>query len=569
MMGARRLSIVDLAGGDQPVENEHGSVIVVFNGEIYNYEELRQDLSERGHTFRTNVDTEVLVHLWEEYGTDMPTHLDGMFAFSIWDRESRSLFLARDRIGIKPLYITDGDSPFLWASEIGTLLNAGVDPTLDDHAVYNYFNLRYWSWPQSPFSNIRKLPPGSSLLITDDERTERQYWDLSSNPRSGSAKEHAAALRSLLESSIERRLMADVPLGAFLSGGLDSSSIVAIMSELRDDPIDTFSIGFAAEEFDESEEARHVADHFGTNHHEITVDLKSMDLFGDVIKQFGEPLADPAVLPTLALSRYASEDVKVVLSGEGADELLGGYWYFDEIPRHQQYFASLPKHAFRLADVIEPYSPTRQQTLRYFSALENNETAMLGVAKRFQVPVDRYTEIQSNPAESGLLSAIQSTTKYAPENEFYKRMLAFDIKHWLPSDLLYKVDHTSMAASLEARVPFLDHSLVEFGYNLPNEYKQNGYKPILKHAMRDLLPERVLSREKHGLGVPVDDWFRKDHEAILQWMTEEKISSTPYLSVEKVFDLWEDHRHGDEYGLSLWKILNFVAWYHTTVRPHT
>ncbi|WP_436903354.1 asparagine synthase (glutamine-hydrolyzing) [Halovenus halobia] len=568
MMGMRRLAIVDVDGGDQPITNEDGSVVVVFNGEIYNYEQLRRDLKANGHEFETDADTEVLVHLWEEHGTEMPTYLNGMFAFSIWDREQESLFLARDRLGIKPLYVTEGDGPFLWASEVKALLAAGVEPELDDHAVSNYFTLRYWSWPQSPFEKIKKLQPGTSLLITEEGRTEDQYWDLSPNPRTGSLGEHASILRSRLEDSIERRLMADVPLGAFLSGGLDSSSIVAIMSELRDDPIDTFSIGFEAESFDESEQAQHVADHFGTNHHEITVDLESMDIFGDVIRQFGEPLADPAVLPTMALSEYASQELKVVLSGEGADELFGGYWYFDEIPRHQRMFDWLPKHAFRLAKRLEPYAPLRKQTLRYVSALESNERAILGVAQRFQIPIERYTEIDSDPERSGLLDAIRSTEQYTQKNEFYKRMLAFDIKYWLPDDLLYKVDSTSMAASLEARVPFLDHSLVEFGYNLPSEQKQNGYKPILKRAMQDILPEQTLQREKHGLGVPISDWFRRDHEAILQWMTESKIGATPYLDTEEVFRIWNDHKSGDDYGLTLWKILNFVAWYHTIVQEY-
>lgn len=569
MMGARRLSIVDLEGGSQPITNEDGTVVVVFNGEIYNHESLRADLSERGHEFRTGVDTEVLVHLWEEYGESMPEHLEGMFAFSIWDRERESVFLARDRLGIKPLYVSEGSETVYWGSELAALLEAGVEPTLDERAVHNYFTLRYCPWPQTPFTSIRKLPPGTSLLLTDDDRRERRYWDLTSNPQSGSLDQHASQLRSMLEESVERRLMSDVPLGAFLSGGLDSSSIVAIMSELCEEPVDTFSIGFAADEFDESEEAQYVADHFGTNHHEITVDLESMDLFGDVVEQFGEPLADPAVLPTLALSQYASEEVKVVMSGEGADELLGGYWYFDEIPRHQRRFRHLPKHAFRLAGALEPYAPTRQQTLRYVSSLENTDTAIQGVTQRFQVPIDRYIDVASDPEDSGLMDAIRSTSRYVEDDDFYKRMLAFDVKYWLPDDLLYKVDHTSMAASLEARVPFLDHELVEFGFNLPVEHKQGGYKPVLNRAMSDVLPERVLQREKHGLGVPVSDWFRGDHGAITKWMTESNVDETPFLDSASVHHLWDNHRKGDDYGLTLWKVLNFVAWYHKIVRPRT
>lgn len=565
MMGARRLSIIDLAEGSQPIFNEDGSVAVVFNGEIYNYETIKTDLESCGHQFNTDCDTEVLVHLWEEYGESMPEHLNGMFAFSIWDSDSEELFLARDRLGIKPLYYSLGEEVSLWASEIQPLLAAGVDRSLDEKAVYNYFSLRYFPWPQTPFESIQKLSPGTSLLISEDGVTKQEYWNLQSNPTDGDFDDLATRLRSLLEESVQKRLMSDVPLGAFLSGGLDSSSIVALMSEYQDTELDTFSIGFAHDEFDESSEAKFVADYFDTNHHQIDIDLDSMDLFGDVVEHCGEPLADPAVLPTLAISRYASQEVKVVLSGEGADEILGGYWYFDEIPRHQQMFNWLPKQSYQLARLIEPYIPRRKQTLRYFSALESTNTAICGVAQRFQVPVDRYLSINFTPEDSGLMNMIRSTQNYVEEDDFYKRMLAFDIKYWLPDDLLYKVDRTSMAASLEARVPFLDHSIVEFGYNVPVKYKQNAYKPLLKRAMKDLLPERTLQREKHGLGVPVGKWFRQDHEAITTWLQEDRIMETPYLKSDAVLNLWEKHRSGKDHGLTLWKIINFVAWYHKVV----
>ncbi|WP_302080902.1 asparagine synthase (glutamine-hydrolyzing) [Salinibaculum rarum] len=568
IMGARRLSIMDVEGGDQPITNEDGSVTVVYNGEIYNHAELREELTNQGHEFRTEADTEVLVHLWEEHGHSMPEYLDGMFAFSIWDSDQEALFLARDRLGIKPLYVTETDGPFFWASEVKSLLEAGIDPVLDDSAVRNYFTLRYWPWPQSPFDGVRKVPPGTSLLITENETEEHRYWDLSSNPRTGSINRHATDLREMLSASVERRLMSDVPLGAFLSGGLDSSSIVALISEMRDEPLDTFSIGFEDDAFDESDHARHVAEYFGTNHHEITVDLDSMDLFGEVVERFGEPLADPAALPTLALSKYASEDVKVVLSGEGADELLGGYWYFDQIPKHQQMFDRVPDAAFKLAGQIEPYAPVRNQTLRYISALRNTETAIEGVAQRFQIPSDRYLKSSKISEEGGIETLVRSTESYADTDDFYKRMLAFDIKYWLPDDLLYKVDQSSMAASLEARVPFLDHELVEFGFNLPVEYKQDGYKRVLKRAMKDLLPKRVLQRNKHGLGVPVGDWFRSDHKAITSWMTEQHLEATPYVEPDSVFRIWDAHRSGADYGLTLWKILTFVAWYHTIVLPY-
>lgn len=562
MMGMRRLSIIDIDEGTQPIYNEDDTVAVVFNGEIYNYLELRERLERAGHTFSTNSDTEVLVHGWEEYGERLPEHLNGMFAFSLWDATEKSLFLVRDRVGIKPLYYVEHGDHLYWASEIKPLLNCDFDLTLDRQAIYNYFSLRYFSWPQTPFKGIQKIEPGTSMLIDDEGTTKRKYWDLTSRSVPGDLESLSTQFREMLEESVQRRLMTDVPLGAFLSGGLDSSSIVGLMSKHMDEPVKTFSIGFEVDEYDESDEAAFVSDHFGTDHHEISVDLDAMDLFGDVVKHYGEPLADPAVLPTLAISRYASQNVKVVLSGEGADELFGGYWYFNEIPRHQQMFKQLPSQAFQLAGKLEPHSPVRQQTLRYVSALENNEEAILGVTQRFQEPIDRYLDLQTNADESGLRRIIQNTEQYSEDNDFYERMLAFDIKHWLPDDLLYKVDHASMSASLEARVPFLDHNLVEFGFNIPVKYKRDGYKPVVKRAMSDILPQRVLEREKHGLGVPVDRWFREGHDAIQRWMARDRLASTPYVRAEDVHALWSDHRAGTDHGLTLWKVLNYVAWYH-------
>jgi asparagine synthase (glutamine-hydrolysing) len=287
-----------------------------------------------------------------------------MFAFSICDETDETVFLARDRLGIKPLYFSRQDDDLFWASEIQPLLRTEIDLTLDEQAIYNYFNLRYFAWPQTPFEQIQKIPPGTSLLYEDGEVSTEKFWTLEPTNLSGDLDSFADRFRTIFEESVTKRLMADVPLGAFLSGGLDSSSIVAIVSQELDQSFKTFSVGFADDSYDESDEAAFVADHFGTDHHEITVDLDSMDLFGDVVEQYREPLADAAALPTLALSRYASEHVKVVLTGEGADELFGGYWYTDGIPHHQQKFRMFPDFAFKLAGAIEPYSPVRKQTLQ-------------------------------------------------------------------------------------------------------------------------------------------------------------------------------------------------------------
>lgn len=564
-MGMRRLSIIDRETGSQPIFNEDETVAVVFNGEIYNYRELREELTSAGHTFETDCDTEVLVHAWEEYGTAMPTHLEGMFAFAICDETEETIFLARDRLGIKPLYYSRQGEELYWASEIQPLLRTEIETTLDEQAIYNYFSLRYFPWPQTPFEQIRKVPPGTSLLYDDGEVSTEQFWTLTPTTTSGDLDSVSDQFRTMFEEAVTKRLMADVPLGAFLSGGLDSSSIVGIMAQELDKSFKTFSVGFADDSYDESDEAAFVADHFGTDHHEITVDLDSMDLFGDVVEQYGEPLADSAALPTLALSRYASEHVKVVLTGEGADELFGGYWYTDRVPYHQQKFRMLPDFAFKFAGAIEPYSPVRKQTLRYFSALENNETAMCGVLQQFDRPVERYLETDS-ATRADIYEMIAETNNLVSEDDFNRRMTAYDITHWLPDDLLYKVDQASMAASLEARVPFLDHNIVEFAYGIPTKFKQDGYKPVVNRAMEDVLPERIRNREKHGFSVPVTEWFRQDHYAVTKWMDHSKLAATPYVQADSVHDIWAEHKKGTDNSRILWKILTYVAWYHRVVQ---
>lgn len=417
-MAMRRLSIIDQEGGSQPIYNENETVAVMFNGEIYNYRELREILAAAGHVFTTDSDTEVIVHGWEEYGTELPKHLDGMFAFSICDETDETVFLARDRLGIKPLYVSRQDRDLYWASEIQPLLRAEIDGTLDEQAIYNYFNLRYFAWPQTPFEQIQKIPPGTWLLYDDGEVMTERYWTLEPANLTGSLDFFADRFRVMFEESVSKRLMADVPLGAFLSGGLDSSAIIAVMAQELDKSFKTFSVGFADDSYDESDEAAFVADHFGTDHHEITVDLDSMDLFGDVVELYGEPLADPAALPTLALSRYASEHVKVVLTGEGADELFGGYWYTDRIPHDLQRFRMLPDSAFKLASAIEPYSPVRKQTLRYVSALENTEAAMSGVLQQFDMPAERYLDTDASCNEDNIYEMITDTKAAVSQDDF-------------------------------------------------------------------------------------------------------------------------------------------------------
>lgn len=589
-MGMRRLSIVDLAGGSQPIYNEDGSVAVTFNGEIYNYPALREDLEERGHRFETDSDTEVLVHLWEEYGERTPEHLNGMFAFAIWDADAETLFLARDRLGIKPLYYTTtatgtgenavGES-LAWGSELPAVLAAGTDRTLDERAVYNFFSLRYSPWPATLFEHVRKLPPGTTLTAsTAGDGADRlaidrrRYWDIDAGGPTGETSLAAASRRvhDLLEASVRRRLMADVPVGAFLSGGLDSSAVVGFAARHHEGPLKTFSVGFPGAEQDESDEARFVADHFGTDHHRFDVDLSSMDAFGDLVRHYGEPLADPAALPTMLLSRYAREEVKVVLTGEGADELFAGYHRHRLVPRHRRVARRLPDVAFSLADRVRDAAGSTETVGRYSAyaaSLASDERAVLDAARRYSdLAPEAYLDTGETTATSGLEALVADAVDHAVGEETLQRLCAFDLRHWLPDDLLYKVDGASMAASLEARVPFLDHELVEYVVGLRPGLKTDGYKGVLSRAVADLVPRRTRERNKHGFDVPVSTWFREDHEAVARWLTEERVRETPFLDPADVFALHDAHRRGQrDHGMTLWKVLTYVAWYHEHAVP--
>jgi asparagine synthase (glutamine-hydrolysing) len=572
-MGMRRLSIVDLAGGSQPIYNEDGTVAVVFNGEIYNHESVRSALERAGHEFTTASDTEVLVHGWEEYGRRLPEHLDGMFAFAIWDADARRFFLARDRFGIKPLYYAHGEdgaggSRLVWGSELPAVLAAGAGTGIDRRAVYNFFSLRYSPGPRTLVSGVRKLPPGTSMTVGPDGGVDRrQYWQLPARQREIGFDAAAERVSELLERAVERRLMADVPVGAFLSGGLDSSAIAALAAKHHDETLKTFSIGFPGQPQDESDEAAFVADSLGTDHHRHAVDLDSMELFGDLVTHYGEPLADPAALPTMLLSRVARDQVKVVLTGEGADELFAGYRRHRLLPRGRRMARHLPAAVFRAAGEMADRLPDERAGVRryarFVASLESDETAVLDADRGYSdIRPDRYLDTWTDPRDSGLVDLVRDSFEHA-EDETLQRLCAFDITRWLPDDLLYKVDHASMAASLEARVPFLDHRLVAFAHSVPGDLKTGGYKRLLNAAVADVVPERTRQRLKHGFNVPVSDWFRRDHEAISGWLSPDRVESTPYLDAGELSALRTAHRDGAaDHGMTLWKCLTYVAWYH-------
>jgi len=537
-----RLSIIDLAGGRQPMANEDGRFQIVFNGEIYNYRELREELQGRGHRFRTSSDTEVIVHLYEEMGERCPERLIGMFAFAIWDTRDRALFLARDRLGIKPLFYAELPGRFLFASELKAILSQEeIRRELDPEALDHYLTFMYVPAPRTIIRGVRKLPPGNTLTLRDGRCVIRPYWELpkaeaiepggpfprspAKAGRSGAedgaqgrpfaaearAMEAAAEeLRALLQEAVRCRLMSDVPLGAYLSGGLDSSLVVALMSQASNKPANTFSVGFEERGFDERPYARVVAEKFGTNHWELVIRRYSVEWLPTIIRALDEPVADPAAMPTYFMAGLTKPHVTVVLTGEGADELFAGYSHYKILTWADQLATLSPGAA---AGWIARFcgAGALGRGLAYAGCLRDRAAAYLALKAVF------------TPAEKGHLyswSLQESCRTTAPADEIVRRflgpgggpyldqLLRLDLATWLPDDLLVKVDRMTMAHGVEARVPYLDHRVVEAVMRTPPSWKLRGFegKAILRRAAAGLLPAEIVRRRKTGFAVPVGEW---------------------------------------------------------------
>jgi asparagine synthase (glutamine-hydrolysing) len=547
-LGMRRLSIIDLQTGKQPIFNEDGSIVVVYNGEIYNFRELKKELESKGHRFYTNTDTEVIVHAYEEYGYGFVSRFNGMFAFALWNSDKKELILARDRLGIKPLYYTFSDGKFFFASEIKSILEyEEIERDVDKVALANYFTLRYVPAPRTMFKSIFKVEPGHLIVLRDGEFRKEKYWDLHYSPINADETYIAEKVLKMLKESVKRRLIADVPLGAFLSGGIDSSTIVALMSQLMDEPVKTFSVGFEGAEYDETPYARIIAEKFETDHHEIFVDIDQIDLLPKIVYHFDEPLADPAAIPTLLISELARKKVKVVLTGEGGDEAFGGYEkYLHELKMFSR-LSKLPKIARVLNSSIANLLNKRRLAL-YFSFV---------AAKGSQV--ESYTFRLRN-MDWGSMWIVK--TCFDDQRDYISNMLYYDIKYWLPDDLLMKVDKMSMAKSLEARVPYLDHEFLSFAYNIPTWIKLgNDGKYALKKAVSGLLPKEIIYREKHGFDVPISKWLREDHELLQMYLHRDVLREIRFIDVSEVERLWNLHRKGKSFESVLWKVLCYSIWY--------
>ena len=516
-IGMRRLSIIDLSTGHQPISNEDGSVWVVFNGEIYQYHELRQDLIARGHQFRTTSDTETLVHLYEEKGAEGLRLLRGMFAFCIWDARKRTLLLARDRFGKKPLYYANTPKGLYFGSELKCLRAAGVPLDFDQEALRLYFQFGYIADPYSPFRAVRKLMPGCWMECSVDGTVrEGRYWRLppfSEENRTGCTEEETKTkLRELFDESVRIRMIADVPLGAFLSGGIDSSLVVASMALQSQTPVKTFSIGFEEAAYNELRYARLVAKKYNTEHHDIVVKPDAVDLIKKLAWHYDEPFGDSSAIPTYIVSEFAVKHVKVALSGDGGDEFFAGYTvvgdvqrydFVDRIPRALRKLISwtadgLPYFAYGKNFLHMVGSPT--QLDRYF----NTNYTVYFLRKRMLNPEWML------PADAAFLERMLPDNFNAGNDDLVSQLMYFEATNLLTGDFLTKVDRASMAASLEVRCPLLDHEFCEFATRIPTAWKwQNGKgKRILIDAFRDRLPAELLTRGKMGFGVPLDQWFR-------------------------------------------------------------
>jgi asparagine synthase (glutamine-hydrolysing) len=566
-LGFRRLAIIDLSLGHQPMANEDGSVHIVFNGEIYNFQSLRAELVAHGHRFATQSDTEVIVHAYEQWGAACVRRLRGMFAFAIWDARKEELFLARDRFGKKPLFLAEAGGTLLFGSEAGALLASGlIRPEVDEGALWDYFTYRYVPGPRTLLKGIRKLPPGCHATWRAGRLTEARYYDIPDRqpgPGGRAPADAVPAFLAKLDEAVRIRMVADVPFGAFLSGGLDSSAVVALMTRHSSQPVRTFSIGFAEGAFSELEHARQVATRLRTEHTEVSITGADLTTHLQHLQSLrSAPIAEPTDIPLYLLSRKAAESVKMVLSGEGADEFLAGY------PKHvfECYGNSLRAvPAVLRSRVLEPLVnalPFRYHRLKTAAACLGTES--------FEARMPRWFGVLSDAERSALLkvpgplgtASVQFDTPAG--NSPLRRALYFDQASWLPDNMLERGDSMTMAASIEARMPFVDHELVEMASALPDDCRIRGMqtKWILRAAMKDVLPREILERPKGGFRVPVRDWFR----GMLREYVEDSLlspgaRSAAYLERPALERILAEHmagRHNHE--KLIWSLVSLESW---------
>ena len=581
-MGMRRLSIIDVAGGHQPIFNEDGSICIVFNGEIYNHQELRNEMIEKGHSYTTQTDTESILHLYEEFGTRCVDRLRGMFAFAIWDGRNRKLFIARDRVGIKPLFFTFNKDRLLFSSEIKSILK---DPTVpretDWQALNAYFALSYIPAPRTIFRGISKLLPGHFLVWDNGKVQIEQYWDLTYRPnRAASTSELSEAFLHHLREAIRLHLISDVPLGAFLSGGIDSSVLVALMSELMTEPVKTFTIGFGgtgSRSGDERPFARLIAKQYGTDHHEREVHPDVEGVIQKIVTSFDEPFGDDSSIPTYYVSQLAREHVKVALSGLGGDELLGGYERYLGFSLSESYLA-IPRWIRErvISPVVgkipdSPDGSERISQLKRFVEFANLPPQQRYFNFRVLLDRNRRTALFSDSIQEELRceEVEEQCGRYydsANAADPLDRAMYQDVKIYLPDDILANTDRISMHHSLEVRVPFLDHKLMEFCATIPADFKIRGLqkKYLFKKAVARYLPKQILNKKKQGFVGPMSSWQRNElKEFVRDTLSEANLRTHGYLNSQSINRILEEHfSRKSRHDTLIWSLLTFQIWYH-------
>ena len=577
-LGHRRLSIVDVSAGHQPMTNEDGSLHIIFNGEIYNHADYRPGLTARGHVYTTNCDTETILHLYEEYGERCVEHLRGMFAFAIWDQRKAELFIARDRLGVKPLYYAHTDDGSLYfGSEIKVLLEASaVKAEINYQVLPDYLANHAPSGEHTLYRGIKRLLPGHTLVWRDGKVVVNEFWDLrfGTDEPERTDREYVNEWTELFEESVRLRLMADVPLGMFLSGGIDSSAIAAVMSRMVSEPIKTFSVGFAEREANELEYSRTVASAFRTNHHEVVVSPHQFfSALPNLVWHEDEPIAHPSSVPLFFVSKLAAQHVKVVLTGEGSDEMLGGYARYRKtlvnISLGQSYNKFVPRNvrtALRSLITDLPYSSLSQKLTRSFLTLTPDiETIYFDNFAVFPRPMQSQLMTAETKEQVGTFrpySVVSEILAKCDAGSLLHKLLYADTKTYL-HELLMKQDQMSMAASIESRVPFLDHKLVEFTARLPERMKIRGgiTKYILRESMKGILPDSILTRPKMGFPVPVGAWFRGPFKNVIdEYVLSERALRRQIFDPAFVRSLVKRHDAGEDHSERLWALVNFEIW---------
>lgn len=573
-LGHQRLSIIGIEGGRQPIGSEDGSVQVVYNGEIYNYRELKDDLAARGHRFNTRTDTEVIVHAYEEYGTGCVDRLRGMFAFAVWDAAKKRFFLARDRVGIKPLYYVKRGSTFAFASEIKAFFASGImEPSINVKAMDSYLTLNYVLGPETAFEGVYKLMPGHYLVYENGDIKTRQYWDFNDIEETDlSFSDCVDRLDELLEDTTRRHLMSEVPLGAFLSGGVDSSLTTAIMTKLTSSPARTFTVGYENNPDDsELAYARTVAEHIGTEHHEFILDPRGFnDAIPRVLWHLDEPVAEYATIPLMLLSEMAKKHVTVMLSGEGADELFGGYPIYRYMALIEKY-RSIPGF-LRDTILLSIFRLLfgRRKNGKYVDWLTQPlDRRYLGNGSYLTESIkdSLYTKEMRALVRSdeSIYDKIGGYYENVNGRDPVRKMLYFDTKTWLPEDLLLKADKTTMAASLELRVPFLDHELLEFATSLPSSMKvrKSITKYILKEVARRYIPGEIIDRKKQGFPVPMKNWLKGDLNTLARdVLLDERTRQRGYFNPAYVERMLDQHSRSEEdLKVNIWNLLLIEFWH--------